>query len=372
MHNQSFHATSTPPLRSGAAAREARRYMAWVMDILQKAFEEAIGELARSATSEEELTALEAAIPNQVEDLLGELPNQVLSSIKEKALEGLEERRKQHADFVERNISRWRTGFDQLELMLEIAIEAGESFNQRLRPLAAEQRDVLFDVVVRLHAKGCLTGKEILSLLKNGYADGAHARWRALHELSVTAMFLEKHGAVAVSRYLDFEFVEAYHGATQLNRYKDRINARVFSEEEISQFKTHYDSVISMYGPEFGKPYGWAKEFLKKGRPTFFALEEDVGLDHWRPYYKWASQGVHANVKTIQSSLGLSEATEELLQVGPSNSGMADPAHSTAISLHQLTCTTLFLSPNLDDVVAAKILAVLCEEIGEAFVGHEK
>lgn len=339
------------------------------MDILQKAFDEAVEELASSATSKDELEKLAGALPEKLQELLGNLPAEILSTIRESAHEGLEERRANHASFVERNISRWKKGLDLLELLLEIAIEAGESFNKRLRPEAAEKSDLLFDILVRLHAKGCLIGKEILTLLKNGYADGAHARWRALHEISVTAMFLSKHGAEAARSYTDFEFVEAYKGASQLNQYESRINASGFSEEEMENFKKQYESVIARHGREFKKPYGWATKFLPTGPTTFFALEEDVGLDHWRPYYKWASQNVHANVKTIKYSLGLCEATEDILQVGPSNSGMTDPAHSTAISLAQLTCTTLFISPNLDDVVAVKMLLALSDEVGEAFIG---
>lgn len=339
------------------------------MDILQKVFSEAVEELANTMASEEEFDRLTNALPGLVEELLGHLPNEILSTIQEKAHEGLEVRRADHAAFVGRNISRWQKGFDLLELLIEIAIEAGESFNSRVRPEAAKNGDLLFDVVVRLHAKGCLTSKEILALLKNGFADGAHARWRALHELSVTAMFLAKHGADAVRSYTDFEFVEAYKGASQLNHYESRINASGFTEDEMNEYKSQYDAVIGKHGSEFAEPYGWARKFLPKGRPTFFALEEDVALDHWRPYYKWASQNIHANVKTIRDSLGLCEATEDILQVGPSNSGMTDPAHSTAISLSQLTCTTLFLSPNLDDVIAAKMLLLLSDEAGMAFIG---
>lgn len=211
------------------------------MDILQKAFDEAVEELARSATSEEELESLTESIPYKLQDLLSSLPAEVLSTIKEEAYEGLEERRAIHKSFVERNVSRWKNGFDLLELLIEIAIEAGESFNKRLRPEAAEKGDLVFDIVVRLHAKGCLIAKEILALLKNGYADGAHARWRALHEISVTAMFLAKHGKEATHSYLDFEFVEAYKGASQLNEYESRINASGFSKEEMKEIKKQYD-----------------------------------------------------------------------------------------------------------------------------------
>jgi hypothetical protein len=338
------------------------------MDILQKSFDKAVREQLEAATSEIELEEISDAAPTQFGSLLSELPGGILSSVKAMANEGLTERRKLHDGFVERNVCRWREGFDLLELQIEIAIEAGDSFNGRLRPYAAAKGDVLFDSLVRLHAKGCLISKEIIVLLKNGYADGGHARWRALHEISVTAMFLAIHGSEAAKGYLDHEFVEAYRGASQLNKYQSRLNASAFSEQELAEFKSQYETVIEQYGKRFGKPYGWAAPFLDSRNPTFFALEEKVGLDHWRPYYKWASQNVHANVKAIRQSLGLSEAVNDMLQVGPSNSGMTDPAHSTAISLLQLTCTLLLSEPNLDGIVMTKMLAALTDEIGDSFV----
>lgn len=338
------------------------------MDTLQKVFDEAVQQLASAVSSEEDLEKLVDAIPEKLTEMLSQLPDQVLASIKITAEQGLEERRMNHAEFVARNVARWKEGFDALELLLEIATEAGDSFSTRHRPDAAQRGDLTFDVVVRLHAKGCLISKEILALLKNGFADGAHARWRALHEISVTAMFLAKHGEAATQSYVDFEFVEAYRGASQHNRYASRINSPAFTVVEMANIKEQFDLMVEKHGDEFGKPYGWARKFIPKGNPTFFALEEEVGLDHWRPYYRWASQNIHANVKSIQSSLGLSEAKESMLQVGPSNSGMADPACSTAISLTGLTCAMLCLSANVDDLVSLKMLLALSDEVGETFI----
>lgn len=338
------------------------------MDLLQNFFDKAIREQIESATSEVALEKIVDAVPSEIENLLGKLPSDILSSIKTMAEDGLAERRASHAEFVERNVHRWKEGFDLLELQIELAVEAGASFNDRLRPEAASEGDLVFDLLVRLHAKGCLVSKEILALLRNGYADGAHARWRALHELSVTAKFLATNGKDAAQRYVDHEFIEAYKGALQLNKYESRLNASGFSDGELEQLKSQYNAAIKFHGKDFGKPYGWAAPFLKEGNQTFFALEEAVGLDHWRPYYKWASQNIHANVKSIRKSLGLSEAVRDLLQVGPSNSGMTDPAHSAAISLSQLSCALLLSAPNLDGIVLMKMLLLLSDEVGDAFV----
>jgi len=338
------------------------------MNILQKSFDKVVQELTESARSKEELEKLADVVPERLMEAIEQLPEEMLTSIKKTSGEGLAERRAIHAGFVERNCSRWKEGFDLFELLIEVAVESGDSFNERFRPEAVLKGNITFDVVVRLHAKGCLICKEILSLLTNGYADGAHARWRALHEISVTAIFLTKHKNTATQRYLDHEFVEAYKGAFQLNKYEPSINVEGFSQVEIEEFKKQYDAVIDNYGKEFGKPYGWAEPFLPKGNKTFFSLEQAVNLDHWRPYYKWASQNIHANVKAIRHSLGMSESGEDILQVGPSNSGMIDPAHSTAISISQLTSALLCISPNLDDLVAIKVLLSLSDETGDAFV----
>ena len=172
------------------------------MDILQKAFDEAIEQMAHAASTEQELEELSRAVPIHIEKVLSRLPADVLDSIKHAAPDGLRERRDLHSGFVERNVRRWQEAFDLLDLHIAIATEAGESFNERLRPGAAANNDLLFDVLVRLHAKACLISQEITCLLKNGFADGAHARWRALHETIITSMFLSKNGRDAVERYL--------------------------------------------------------------------------------------------------------------------------------------------------------------------------
>ena len=87
-----------------------------------------------------------------------------------------------------------------------------------------------------------------------------------------------------------------------------------------------------------------------------------------RPYYKWASQNVHAGAKGISNRIGLCEATEDLLLVGQSNSGMTDPAHSSAISLTQVTTVLLNIKPNIDRLVILNILLKMEDEIGEIFL----
>ena len=98
-------------------------------------------------------------------------------------------------------------------------------------------------------------------------------------------------------------------------------------------------------------------------------IEQHVQLGHMRPYYRMASDNVHANSHGAHFRLGLhSSQQENVLLAGPSNLGLADPGHSTAISLLQITTTLLATESVFDCVVTMKILEELTNEVGEAFL----
>ena len=284
----------------------------------------------------------------------------------------LEERRKLFTEFSQRNYTRWNTPFDLLETFIVICTEAGEEFNNSYRSTAVEENNLVFDIVVKHHARACHISQEILCLLKSGFADGAHARWRALHEVNVTAMFIAKHGQDCAERFYRHEIIESYKGMRQHKAYEYRLNERGPTQEELLEYKASYDKLITKYRKTFGEPYGWASNAIINKRVNFADIEKDVLLDHMRPYYKWASQNIHAGVKGINNKLGMCEATEDILLVGQSNSGMTDPAHSSAISLAQITTVLLNIEPNIDRLVILKIIVEMEKEIGEAFLQCDK
>jgi hypothetical protein len=61
-----------------------------------------------------------------------------------------------------------------------------------------------------------------------------------------------------------------------------------------------------------------------------------------------------------------------MLLAGPSDLGLADPGHSTAISLSQITFTLLTMKPNIDRLVICQILGRLEDEVGEAFIAAHR
>jgi hypothetical protein len=173
-------------------------------------------------------------------------------------------------------------------------------------------------------------------------------------------------------RYLLHDAVESYKAARLYQQYSNALGYEPLSDEEFGEIKSTYDHLISRFGLSFKEDYGWASSVLQKPSPTFRDIEEKVGLDHLRPFYKMASHNVHANPKGVLFKLGLFPESQDILLAGPSNLGLADPGHETAISLGQITTALLTTKPNVDRLVLCKILIRLAEEIGDEFLAAQK
>lgn len=343
------------------------------MDTIQSLFDEHLKSLFAEAESDEQIEILGASMSERTLRFMNEMATRILPEIKAAAFPiGIEARRASHQEFVISNGRRWKDAFDLLELFVEVCKEAGSSFNARVRPRAAADNDVVFNVLVQIHARACLVSSEILTLLVNGFADGAHGRWRALHELAVTSLFIGKHGPSTAEKFMWHQCVDAYKGASQHKRYAERLNAAPATDEQIAMLRDRFQEALSRYGPSFENAYGWAACEIGKHKPNFADLEADINMEHWRPYYKWASQSIHAGANSLRPSLGLAGVKEEGLLIGPSDAGMTDPAHMMSISLSQCTAALLRYSPSMDDAVSLVIIETLVKEVGETFMRCDK
>ena len=338
------------------------------MNTLQQALESAILDVLADQDSDASPDELIARATELIPDLVDTVATSMLATIKSEAKTGLETGRESLRKFEERLVQRWQKPLDLLDLFISVCVEAGYDFNKSHREDAVRSNDALFEALTRLHARACQIASAILVLLRSGYADDAHARWRALHEISVVTHFLADAGQDAAERYLLHDAVQRYKMALQYQKHAKALNQVPLPNEEFQTLKKLRDNLVDHFGKPFKEEYGWAASSLSKKRPTIVDIEVSVNLEHWRPYYRMASDNVHANVHSTYSKLSVMPQTDEVLLAGPSNAGLADPGHSTAISLHQVTIALLSTNTSFDHVVVMRILEELVDEIGEAFL----
>lgn len=313
-----------------------------------------------------------AAMPDLLNSEPGKIAAGLLPTLKKNwAAHARWEQRTQVA-FENRLARRYREPFTLLGMCTTIAVEFGGNVNMVARqPDALKQHPHWTEVLTRLHARACQVANEVRALLSSGFADGAMARWRTLHEIAVIAMFVAERDELAAERYVLHGAVEARKAARQHREFAARIAEPPLTDQETAALEDRVSALLQRFGKPFGNDYGWAADALAKENPSFADIERAVNVDHWRPYYRLASHNVHANPKGIFFKLGLIEETG-LLLAGASNYGLADPGQGTALSLLHVTCALNQLHPTFDGIVVVKILQDLCDEIGEAFVSAQR
>lgn len=269
--------------------------------------------------------------------------------------------------FRDRLELRWCKAFTALRMLLTISVEMGGEAYEKRRRSRAKRNIYRTDVLIRLHARACQVTGEILALMEAGYADGAMARWRTLHEIAVVATLIAEHGDELAERYLAHEVVESKRALVLYSRtYKD-LGYGPPSATEIGRVDALHSQAVAHYGRDFANPNGWAAKHLGIANPNFSQLEEAAGRFRMRSHYKMASYNVHAGVKGITYKLGSMGAGPAIV-AGPSNAGLDEPGQNAAITLSQITFLLIGPGKQLDELVIMWAFAKLQADAVEAFV----
>jgi hypothetical protein len=202
-----------------------------------------------------------------------------------------------------------------------------------------------------LNMRACLVANEILSLLENGYVDGAMARWRTLYEITTTAAFINNpkvkgNGNEISERYWKYQFVV---GLNVTEMVKKAHLHPALSVEEIKKKKSNVDDLCKQFGSSFKGRNGWvADAFNAKDNPKFdisFLGIETMANRHKRKriLYKMASLNIHAGAAGDFSRLGAVPNIKGAMVVGASPFGLMIPICETASEF-------IFLARQLDKV----------------------
>jgi hypothetical protein len=269
-------------------------------------------------------------------------------------------------DMFRRNLeNRWGAAFDILRMMYTISIEIGGEVAARWRRPTKTQ-GALRHVLLHLHARACQVTTEIICLMENGFADGAMARWRTLHEIRVVASLVAEHGNDLAVRYLAHEAIEAKRAMDRFITCHEALGYAPLSEREITDVERDYAASLHTYGHNFGSQYGWAALHLKMKKPRFDDLEAAAGQISMRSDYHMASYNVHATTKGIMFRLGLMDGDGITALAGASNAGFLDPAQNTAQALLEVTHLLLVRNGRFDELVEMEILVALRDRLQPA------
>jgi Family of unknown function (DUF5677) len=312
--------------------------------------------------------AFHTAISATVESSAEHLASALVEHWTKDAPEILAQMRTNQADFENRIHSRWGQALDSLDALIDSSADIGGQLHAKTQA-TREDDDPILVAMFSLHMRGCQVAREVAALLEAGLADGALARWRTLHELAVTATFINKHGAEIARRFLDHSDMQSYRAAREYQRHCKFLGREPISAADMADLETRKNELIAKYGPEFKFDYGWAIPALPKPNgpdnrrrrgPSFAEIEVAVGLDYVRPFFQTASDNVHARSRGTAFRLSAAWA-------GSSDVGLELPGRNTAWSLIQVTFELLRQRPTFERLTMIKAIQKLGPPIYRAF-----
>ncbi len=218
-------------------------------------------------------------------------------------------------EFLARHEQKWGKAFIASEALYICVLESTEAFtNYITENLSVTDNIDVFYALQVIHARSCQEYLEILTLNRNGFADGAYARWRSMYELSIITAFIRKYGQKVAKSFLD--------AADSDDRYEWAREADCFKK--------------------------YNKRYI-----TFAAIQQECefATKVWRDMYNLSNQVVHASPQGTVYRVG-NKKDINALSVGHSDYGVSISAINSAISLTVVTADFFSLYPHGDSIVA--------------------
>lgn len=200
---------------------------------------------------------LKTALPDLIKVAISDTAAAIFADLKRK---WRAESRRQHREvtgFTKRLYDRWGVPLEGLRMLVTVSRELGANVNEELRNCPEPNSEHLIEVITRSHARSCQIVEEIICLLCAGYADGAMARWRTLHEVAVVALFIAAQGENLAERYVLHQIVESKRAAIDYEKCRERLGYEPLKKIEIETLENSYDALIARFGPSFKSQYGW-------------------------------------------------------------------------------------------------------------------
>lgn len=306
-------------------------------DVLNKRIEALQGQGKNTDEIAEELSKykIEEAFAVLVERMSSYVVQDAKTSMYERVLQ----ERARTAAFLAHNEQVWFKGFVASEAMYLMTIEAAEEYCSILSELPEglrKEKQFRFVALKQLHGRACQEYLEIVFLLKNGFADGAYARWRSLYELSVIADFIGNN---------DEEVAKAY----------------------IEQSKTD------------AKWPNWAKKAPEfsgyRGNVTFKQIEDKSSFVNaaWKGQHDLSCQIIHASPQGTFNRLGsYGFASTPMLPAGHSDYGISLPAINSAISFAIVSAIFMSLYSTGDGSVYIQTLTEWTNVVKNNYLEIEK
>lgn len=251
-------------------------------------------------------------------DFLNDISGETFLNIKNAMYEDVMYFRTSEQEFLARQEQKWCSAFVASEAMYIMTLNAAEDYSEYVSNLdknEVEEKIWTHTVLCHIHGRTLQEFLEIITLMKNGFADCAYARWRSMYELTIIASFILEQGEKVAKAF--------YESADSEDRYDWAKTSEVFKN-----YKKHI---------------------------TFndIQIKCDLNSEVWQQQYNLANKVVHASAQGTFKRLG-NMGVQDVIPVGRSDYGITTAAEHSAISLSQMSAMYFSVFPDADILIRMK------------------
>lgn len=304
--------------------------------------------------------SVEEAISNAVPNALASVAEFIGDRVSEQALEHTLHLRKAHSDRAETVQRMWGKAIEQLDLLRHIVLEWNHTAVKHHKGAYAKPNTAF--ALKKLVARAYEIVGEIITLARSGYADGALARWRSLHEVCVIAMFLAMRSDKCAQMYLSHHWVEELR-VLDVDRGSGTAKAAgTHRDRYVHDLRKQRIALIAKFGTAFAKDYGWASIELGRTKTTFRDLESHVGLETLRHGYQQANSTVHGGALATLTRVSLGSSNVDSAVIPPAY-GCEVAANYTTASLSMMIAELCLKTEDADLLTMNMVINNTASEI---------
>ena len=285
--------------------------------VIKKIFDLLHNLIDKSNFSEDDLGKLFEKLPDQIDVITKSAAEKILNSIEKRLYQNIYQNRLLRDEFLVHQEQKWGEALIYYEALYSCCVECGtEFFQYMVGNNKTKDLSYVFLVLMNLHARMCTICGEILCLMRNGYADGAFARWRTMDELKTIMFFIKQYGNDVAKSYLEYmDFEDFKH----TKKFSDIIDIHEY-EMGSEKYKIY----------ENKSDFEWARCAAcftnSKDRITFKNIFEATGLNKgFQEEYDLACRAIHASPIATFNRLSSTGKDYEPLIVGPTDFGIPVP-----------------------------------------------
>jgi hypothetical protein len=185
-----------------------------------------------------------------------DIPQSIFQNLMDDPSKILNDNREYQKGFEKRLYELWKETIDLFEVFINLSLDAGQQKKDKL----CRGKDIgnaKYLALIKIHARALIISNEVITLVKGGYADGAHARWRSLYELAVVSFFLKDNEEYVSRRYLDHQTMKRYKELDDYQQHCTKLGYKPFTHKEIDTMRKEYEELICKHGEEFKYKNGY-------------------------------------------------------------------------------------------------------------------